>query len=528
MKKITKIEPDRRITNKKIRVAAYCRVSTDQDKQMASLKVQKSHYVKYINEHEGWSFAGLYYDAGISGTSIDKRPELLRLLRDCELGRIDFIVTKSISRFARNTTDSLGMIRKLQALDIPIYFEKENINSAHIQSELLVSIMSQLAEDESRSISKNMKWGIRNRFQNGTYIISTPPYGYENHNGQLVVNPAEAEIVREIFQDILSGMGAYQIAKEMEKRRVPTKRGGKWSCSTVYEILENEIYIGDLRLQKNYMDDNFRRRKNHGELNQYYIQDDHEPIISREAFASATLIIDRKKMDDAQVDKSKYQNRYPFSGKIICAECGRTMIRRFHYTGSRQYVSWDCKTHLEDKDSCSMRFITDEAVKSAFTTMINKLIFGSEIIVKPFHDAMLKSSICVDVEQLDRLNQKIKRNEKEQDILQEVFAKECLAPGMYNQENMRLIAEHEELEESKRRAVHILQNGFSGESEISKLYHFSRKAKIQHEFSDDLFTRFVDHALVYSREMIGFQLKCGLLLKERMVWYDSRSLRVQD
>jgi hypothetical protein len=134
----------------------------------------------------------------------------------------------------------------------------------------------------------------------------------------------------------------------------------------------------------------------------------------------------------------------------------------------------------------------------------------------------------VDVEQLDRLNQKLKRNEKDQDILQEVFAKECLEPGMYNQENMRLIAEHEELEESKRRAVHILQNGFSGESEISKLYHFSRKAKIQHEFSGDLFTRFVDHALVYSRELIGFQLKCGLLLKERMDWLDSRSLRVQD
>lgn len=528
MKKITKIEPKRMIIEKKLRVAAYCRVSTAQDKQMESLKVQKSHYVKYINDHEGWSFAGLYYDAGISGTSMEKRPELLRMLKDCELGRIDFIVTKSLSRFARNTTDSLGMIRKLLDLDIPIYFEKENINTAHMEGEFLITLMSQLAEDESRSISQNMKWGIRNRFKNGTYIISTPPYGYENRNGQLVVNPNEATIVREIFHDALSGTGAYAIAKKMELRKVPTKRGGKWSYSTVSEILENETYIGDLRLQKNFTDDNFKRRKNMGELNQYYIKEEHEPIISREAFAEVRANCDRKKADEIDTDKSKYQNRYPFSGKIICAECGSTMKRRFHYTGSRQYISWDCKKHLEDKDACSMKFIPDEAVKAAFTTMINKLIFGSEIVVKPFHDAMLKSSICVDVEQLNRLNQKLKRNEQDLEILQEVFAKGCLEPGLYNQENMRLVAEHEELEERKRRAVYILQNGFSKESEINQLYHFARRAKIQSEFSGDLFTRFVDYALVYSRELIGFQLKCGLLLKERMVWHDSRSLRVQN
>lgn len=528
MKKITKIEAKKTIIRKKIRVAAYCRVSTDQDKQMESLKAQKSHYVKYINEHEGWSFAGLYFDAGISGTSMDKRPELLKMLRDCELGKIDFIVTKSLSRFARNATDCLGMIRKLLGLEIPIYFEKENINTAHMEGEFLVTLMSQLAEDESRSISKNMKWSIRNRFKEGTYIISTPPYGYENQNGHLVVIPDEAEIVREIFQDALSGMGAYKIAKKMEKRNVPTKRGGKWSCSTVSEILENESYMGDLRLQKHFTDDNFKQQKNRGELNQYYITEEHEPIISRETFEKVRAMIERKRAEEEGIDKSKYQKRYAFSGKIICAECGSTMKRRIQYTGSRQYPTWICSKHLEDKDACSMRFITDEAVKAAFTTMINKLIFGSEIVLRPFHDAMNTNTFCVGIDQMDLLNQELRQNEKDKEILQEVFAKKCLEPELYNQESVRLAAEYEELKERKQRAIYILQNGFSKESEVNTLYHFARKAEVQSEFSGDLFTKFVDYALVYSRELIGFQLKCGLLLKERMVWHDARSLRVQD
>ena len=201
MKKVTKIVQNTAdfTERPKLRVAAYCRVSTDSDEQLESLETQMKHYESYIKSNPNWEFAGLYYDEGITGTKKEKRPELLRMIADCENRKIDFIVTKSISRFARNTTDCLELVRKLIDLGIFIYFEKENINTGSMESELMLSILSGLAESESVSIAENSKWSVKRRFQNGTYKISCPPFGYDAIDGQLVVNEAQAEIVRFIF-----------------------------------------------------------------------------------------------------------------------------------------------------------------------------------------------------------------------------------------------------------------------------------------------------------------------------------------
>lgn len=198
MKTVTKIESNQCTTGseKKLRVAAYCRVSTDSDDQLESLAEQKKHYETYIQAHENWDFAGLYYDEGISGTKKEKRSELMRLLSDCEAGRIDFIITKSISRFARNTTDCLEMVRKLLAINVAIYFEKENINTTSMESELVLAVLSSLAESESVSISGNERWSIRQRFQSGTYRMNPPPYGYSWNGKHLEVNNEQAEIVK--------------------------------------------------------------------------------------------------------------------------------------------------------------------------------------------------------------------------------------------------------------------------------------------------------------------------------------------
>ena len=207
MARITKIEATRTSPKRKIRVAAYARVSTDSDEQLLSLETQKAHYEEYIKSCPDYEFAGLYYDEGISGTKITKRDELQRLLKDCEDGKIDRVITKSISRFARNTADCLEMVRRLSQLKISIYFEKENIDTDHMSSELMLSILSSIAESESRSISENSKWSVKRRFENGTFIISCPPYGYENKDGKMVVVPEEAEVVKDIFRMSLSGMG---------------------------------------------------------------------------------------------------------------------------------------------------------------------------------------------------------------------------------------------------------------------------------------------------------------------------------
>ena len=185
MKKVTKIDEITSVSSadKKIKVAAYCRVSTDSDAQLESLDAQKTHYENYISSRDDWEFVGLYYDEGISGTKKEKRYELMRMINDCEAGKIDFVITKSISRLTRNTTDCLELVRKLLDLNIPIFFEKENINTGSMESELFLSLLSSMAEDESTSISENSKWSIQKRFQNGTYKISCPPYGYANDNG---------------------------------------------------------------------------------------------------------------------------------------------------------------------------------------------------------------------------------------------------------------------------------------------------------------------------------------------------------
>lgn len=247
MKKITKIEGNQDyIFKPKTRVVAYCRVSTDSDEQLVSLQAQKAHYETYIKANPEWEYAGLYYDEGISGTKKENRSGLLRMLSDCETRSIDLIITKSISRFARNTTDCLEMVRKLMDLGVHIYFEKENINTGSMESELMLSILSGLAESESISISENTKWAIQRRFQNGTFKISYPPYGYQNIDGRMIVNPKQAEIVKYIFAEVLSGKGTQKIADDLNRKGIPSKRGGRWTATTIRGMLTNEKYTGDV------------------------------------------------------------------------------------------------------------------------------------------------------------------------------------------------------------------------------------------------------------------------------------------
>lgn len=300
MTRITKIEASIALP-RKIRTAAYARVSTASDEQLLSLEVQKAHYEEYIKSNPEWEFAGLYYDEGISGTKVDKREALLRLLEDCDNGMIDRVITKSISRFSRNTTNCLEMVRQLSRLNISIYFEKENIDTAYMSSELMLSILSSIAEGESRSISENTKWSIKNRYENGTFIISCPPYGYKNDNGKMVVVPEEAEVVKDIFHMCLSGMGCHLIADELNRRGIPSKRGAEWHASSVQDMLRNEKYTGDVLFQKTWTDDSFNRHNNYGERGQYYSRTTTKPL-------SATRTLRRRRVPSSREGKRKDAN----------------------------------------------------------------------------------------------------------------------------------------------------------------------------------------------------------------------------
>lgn len=518
MKKVTKIAEtaSSKVKLKKVMVAAYCRVSTDSDAQLESLEAQKTHYENYITARDDWEFAGLYYDEGITGTKKDKRPELLRLIDDCKAGKIDFIVTKSISRFSRNTTDCLSLVRELLAQNIPIYFEKENINTGSMESELFLAILSSMAEGESVSISENNKWSIQKRFENGTFKCSYPPYGYDWDGEQMIINPEQAAVVKGIFADLLSGKGTHAIADDLNRRSVPSKRGGRWTATTIRGMLSNEKYVGDCLFQKTYSDSQFVRHTNHGEQAQYMVRDHHEPIISREDFeATQALIKQRANEKGIAKGSDKYQNRYTFSGKIICGECGDTFKRRIHSCTRYKYPAWCCNTHIEDKSKCHMLFVKDEALKQVFTTMVNKLIFSHRQILKPYLEALKNTSTDDSLHRIQQVQTLLAQNTEKRETLTRLLTQGIIDPVLYNQETNALLSQAD----SFRDEIEALENEVSGDvtkvTETTALIHFCQKSAMLQEFDEDLFERFVKRIIVHSRDDIRFELKCGLILRER-------------
>ena len=509
--KIKKIEAQPAVV-KKLRVAAYCRVSTENEDQKESLEAQREHYESWIRMHDDWECAGVFYDFGISGTKADAREGLQALLYACRTGSVDYVLTKSISRFSRNTSDCLSLVRELLSYNIPIYFEKENIDTGSMESELILSVLSSMAQSESESISKNVKWTVKKRMEEGTFVFGYLPYGYtKDAAGNMVIDPVESEIVRLIFDLALNGMGTYKIAQLLDKRNVPTRKGGKWSGSTVKGILVNEKYYGAAAFQKTYTDSNFRRHNNHGEVDSFIAEDHHEAIISKEDFDRVQVMI-QKHIDEHGIvkDMGKYHNKYPFSGIIICGECGGKFKRQTQSGG----IAWACSTHLYNKDACSMMFIKDEAIKAAFVTMMNKLIFGCKQVLVPYYDALRLADTDESLQGILDLKNELQRNSDRKNDLRKLRVKGFLDAAMYNQELRRVEMESEEIRAKMKCIDRAGENGDI--KETKKLLRFAESAEMLTEFSDDLFTEYVDSIIVYTRTCIGFRLRCGLTLKEEV------------
>ena len=272
------------------RVAAYCRVSSGKDAMLHSLSAQVSRYSEFIQRRPGWAYAGVYADEALTGTK-DNRPEFQRLLADCRAGRIDRVLTKSISRFARNTVTLLETVRELKELGVAVYFEEQNIDSLSGDGELMLTILASFAQEESKSVSDNCKWRIRKDFSEGKPMNLPLLYGYRREKGRIVIDEEEAEIVRFIFRSCLNGMGKGRITEALREQGVPCRLGGEWQTETVSGILKNEKYTGDALLQKTYIENHLTKRKcfNRGELPQYYAENTHPAIIDHETYADASL-----------------------------------------------------------------------------------------------------------------------------------------------------------------------------------------------------------------------------------------------
>ena len=384
MKKITKIDGVQKNTaiNSKLRVAAYCRVSTGSDAQLESLEAQKSHYEQYINSREDWLFAGLYFDEGITGTKAEKRPELLRLITYCEARRIDFVITKSISCFARNTLDCLKYIRQLKDMNIPVLFEKESINTMDAKGEVLITIMASLAQQESQSLSQNVKMGLQYRYQQGKVQINHNRFlGYtKDADGNLVIDPEQAETVKRIYREYLEGLSMDKIAVGLERDGILTGAGGKkWHTSTINKILRNEKYIGDVLLQKTYTTDflNKTRVKNNGLVPQYYVEGDHEAIIPKNIYQQIQEELVRRRVVKTSDNgkKRSYSCNHCFSQIVIFGECGE-MFRRLHWNNRGvKSIVWRCISRLESTGlECHARTINELVLQDVVVKAINQML----------------------------------------------------------------------------------------------------------------------------------------------------------
>ena len=361
----------------KLRVAAYCRVSSNSADQRNSFATQEHVYTKYIAEKQEWELVDIFADEGLSGMKADNRPEFQRMIRMCELHQIDLILTKSVSRFARNVKEALNYTRKLKLLGIGVQFEEDGINTLAMADEMLLNTFAAIAQEESKSISQNQRLSIAKRMEKGEYVASKAPYGYRLVNKKLKIFKPEAEVVCWIFQAYLNGLSIKTIADTLTAQGVLTRSGQEqWKANTITYVLTNEKYIGDTLFQKYYgeMTVPFKKHRNYGEMDQYYAKDTHEPIVEKTIFYAVQSLLKNRQ---ATFKQEKSKNRYPLTSRIRCSECGSF----YHRKVRSGVIKWVCAKHAADTNACNSSYYSEERIYDGIITMINKLRFCEEDIL---------------------------------------------------------------------------------------------------------------------------------------------------
>jgi len=386
---------------RQLRVAAYCRVSTDSEEQLTSYEAQKNYYTDKIMTNPDWTMAGIYADEGITGTSARKRPEFLRMIRKCRQKKIDLVLVKSISRFARNTVDCLNYVRVLRSLGIAIIFEEQNINTLETDSEMLITMMGAFAQAESESLSGNVQWGIRQAMREGkVHIQYRWLYAYEKgEDGHPKVIPEQAEVVRRIFDSYLAGHSLRMIKEALEQDNAPALDGGSnWSISVIRGILKNEKYCGDALMQKTFTQDCISKKqiRNVGQLPMYLKQNNHEGIVSRDKFNQVQAEMARRNArkapsrNKAPTGRSCYSAKYALTERLVCGECG-TLYRRCVWSKrGKTRVVWRCASRVDYGTTyCrSSPTLDEKPLQDAILAAINSAMSQKDVLIGQITDAM--------------------------------------------------------------------------------------------------------------------------------------------
>lgn len=388
---VRKIMPSKVLIPKKKRVAAYARVSSGKDAMLHSLSAQVSYYSEYIQRHAEWEYMGVYADEARTGTK-DDRPEFQRLLADCRSGKLDMVITKSISRFARNTVTLLSTVRELKEMGVSVFFEKEGLYSDRGEGEMVLTLLASVAQEESRAVSDNCKWRIRSRFKEGDLATLRFLYGYRIKKDKIEVKPEEAEVVHRIFQLYTSGNGCKAIVEYLLECSAPTPRGGQWTENRVRSVLKNEKYAGNALLQKKFILDHISKKViyNYGQMPRYFAEGTHPAIISKEIFEKAQRLIEQNRIKNNIARKTP--SKHPFTGKIVCGNCGKS----FRRVVCRGKAKWQCATFLrKGRDACPAKQIPEDTLMSLTADVFGLETFDEHIFKQKIRELQIPASNTV-------------------------------------------------------------------------------------------------------------------------------------
>ena len=501
-----------KIAVSKRRTAGYARVSTDSDEQFTSYEAQIDYYTQFIGRHRDWQFVKVYTDEGISGTNTKHRDGFNEMIEDALNGKIDLIVTKSVSRFARNTVDSLVTVRKLKEKGVEVFFEKENIYTLDSKGELLITIMSSLAQEESRSISENVTWGKRKQFSDGKVSLPYKHFlGYEKGaDGLPHIVPEQAELVRRIYREYMNGRTSCTIAKVLTDEGIPTPGGkSRWQASTVESILTNEKYKGSAILQKTFTVDFLSKKMkvNEGEVPQYVVEHSHDAIIDPQEWDAVQTEFARRKRYGRQ-----YSGNSVFATKIVCGDCGGFYgAKVWHSTSKYRRTIWQCNRKFKGEDRCTPPHLDENTIKERFLAVFNSMISTKETLLE---DCRMIQSVLTDCSEIDA---KVRALMQEIEVVTEL-TKKCISENSRSAQNQEEYAARyngyvERYETTKAKLEKLEQQR---EERMAKseaiggfMFELSERDEVITVFDDRLWLTIVDKVTVHNDGRLVFKFQNG-------------------
>ena len=537
-KEVIVIEPtqgkiDRRNSQKieRLRVAAYCRVSTDSEEQLESYQSQLQYYKDLITNNPDWEFVGIYADPAVSGTQTKHREGFQRMINDALSGKIDLILTKSISRFARNTLDTLKYVRLLKERGVAIQFEKEGINTLNSQGEMLLAILSALAQAESESISQNVSLGLKMKMKRGELIgfSGCLGYDYDPIAKTLVINEEEEEIVRDIFKRYIEGAGCYVIAKELTRLGAKTKKGNtRWHESTVRGIIKNEKYVGDVMSGKTFTVDPIskKRLQNLGEKEKYLVKDNHHGIIPREVFEKAQEILRKRSSKHSSTGRrEKYSRKYAFSSLIRCGFCGAHFVRRTWHAGSPyEKAAWSCMTAIKQgKKSCPhSKSVSEKDLEAAFIDAFNLMVSKHKEIIEEFLENIREAlSNTSTAKELRKIQNEVRKMEGNIDKLINLYLSGVLDKEDFERKYNKLTAELDKVRAREEELQEIIRKENDLQDRINNFKKVFEGGQVLQEFDREVFEGMIEEIVVGSEEdgkvnhyTITFIFQTGLQIKK--------------